>query len=160
MSIAGLDCGFTSAGGGAYTPGRLVRPAGPVIPRMPVTALIVDDSKLARLVVAKLLRQLRPDWTLAEAGNAEEALTRLDAGPVDVALLDFNMPGRDGLDLAADLRARSPGMPIAVISANIQDEIVARAREVGATFLAKPLTEETLAGFVSGAALRLRRGGP
>ncbi|MGY2048169.1 response regulator transcription factor [Methylobacterium sp. JK268] len=127
---------------------------------MPVTALIVDDSKLARLVVAKLLRQLRPDWTLAEAGNAEEALTRLDAGPVDVALLDFNMPGRDGLDLAADLRARSPGMPIAVISANIQDEIVARAREVGATFLAKPLTEETLAGFVSGAALRLRRGGP
>ncbi|ACA16510.1 response regulator receiver protein [Methylobacterium sp. 4-46] len=127
---------------------------------MSVTALIVDDSKLARLVVAKLLRQLRPDWTLAEAGNAEEAVARMEAERIDVALLDFNMPGRDGLDLAADLRAARPEMPIAVISANIQDEVVARARSVDATFLAKPLTEESLGGFVSGASLRLRRGAP
>ena len=76
---------------------------------------------------------------------------------VDVALLDFNMPGKDGLELAADLRAAKPNMPIAVVSANIQDEIIARARSVDATFLPKPLTEEAFAGFLSGAALRLRR---
>ncbi|MFE1603127.1 response regulator transcription factor [Methylobacterium sp. ID0610] len=124
---------------------------------MPVTALIVDDSKLARLVVAKLLRQLKPDWALAEAANADEALALIAGQPIDVALLDFNMPGRDGLDLAGALRAARPEMPIAVISANIQDEIVARTRGVGATFLAKPLTEDALSGFVSGASLRLRR---
>jgi CheY-like chemotaxis protein len=124
---------------------------------MPVTALIVDDSKLARIVVGKLLRQLKPDWELVEAVNADEALAVLAERRVDVALLDFNMPGRDGLDLAADLRATRPEMPIAVISANIQDEVVARARSVNASFLPKPLTEETLAGFVSGAALRLRK---
>ncbi|WP_298958362.1 response regulator [uncultured Methylobacterium sp.] len=124
---------------------------------MSVTVLIVDDSKLARLVAGRLLRQLKPDWQVVEAANAEAALALAGEHPVDIALLDYNMPGRDGLDLAADLRAARPDMPIAVISANIQDEVVARARSVDATFLPKPLTEETLAGFVSGAALRLRR---
>ena len=124
---------------------------------MPITVLIVDDSKLARLVVAKLLRQLRPDWEVAEAANADLALSVMGERQVDVALLDFNMPGKDGLELAADLRAAKPNMPIAVVSANIQDEIIARARSVDANFLPKPLTEEALSGFLSGAALRLRR---
>lgn len=124
---------------------------------MPITVLIVDDSKLARLVVAKLLRQLRPDWEVAETANADAALAVMGERQVDVALLDFNMPGKDGLELAADLRAAKPNMPIAVVSANIQDEIIARARSVDATFLPKPLTEEALSGFLSGAALRLRR---
>jgi CheY-like chemotaxis protein len=125
----------------------------------PVTVLVVDDSKLARAVAVRLLRQARPDWAAREAANAEEAASIVAAEPVDVALLDFNMPGKDGLALAEELRAARPGMPIAVISANIQDEVIARARELEATFLAKPLTGEALAGFLSGAALRLRRGG-
>ncbi len=124
---------------------------------MTTTALIVDDSKLARLVVTKLLRQLKPDWEIAEAASADAAMALVGERQGDVALLAFNMPGKDGLELAADLRAARPGMPIAVVSANIQDEIIARTRSVDATFLPKPLTEEGLAGFLSGAALRLRR---
>lgn len=124
---------------------------------MPTTALIVDDSKLARLVVAKLLRHLKPEWEVVEAVNSDAAMSVIGERRVDVALLDFNMPGKDGLELAADLRATKPDMPIAVVSANIQDEIIARARSVDATFLSKPLTEEALAGFLSGATLRLRR---
>ncbi|SEO92371.1 Response regulator receiver domain-containing protein [Methylobacterium sp. ap11] len=125
-----------------------------------VTVLVVDDSKLARAVAVRLLRQLKPDWAVREAANAEEAAAIAAAEPVDVALLDFNMPGKDGLALAAELRAERPGMPIAVISANIQDEVIARARSVDATFMPKPLTGEALAGFLSGASLRLRRGAP
>jgi CheY-like chemotaxis protein len=124
---------------------------------MPTTALIVDDSKLARLVVAKLLRQLKPDWEVAEAAGADAALALVEERQVDIALLDFNMPGKDGLELAAALRAVRPTMPIAVVSANIQDEIIARTRSLDATFLPKPLTDEALAGFLSGASLRLRR---
>ena len=45
---------------------------------------------------------------------------------------------------------------IAIITANIQDEIISRAREINASFVAKPLTAECLQGFISGAALRLR----
>ena len=66
------------------------------------------------------------------------------------------MPGRDGLELAAELRSMSPTMPIAVITANVQDEVIARARDVNAAFVSKPVTEEGLRGFLSGAALKLR----
>ncbi|MET0429969.1 MAG: response regulator [Microvirga sp.] len=120
------------------------------------TVLIVDDSKLARIVAAKALSALQPDWERVEAGNADEALAIVGERRIDLALIDFNMPGKDGLDLAADLRAGYPDMPIALITANIQDEVIARARAVNATFVGKPLTDEALRGFVSGAALRLR----
>ncbi len=123
---------------------------------MPTTVLIVDDSKLARIVAWKTVNALQPDWQRLEAGNADEALSLVAAGGVDVVLVDFNMPGKDGLVLAAELRADHPSMPIAVITANIQDEIVARARAANAAFVAKPVTEEALRPFLSGAALRLR----
>lgn len=126
---------------------------------MGATVLIVDDSKLARIVVGKTLAALQPEWTRVEAGNADEALALLDGRSIDLAVLDFNMPGRDGLELAEELRARFPDMPIAVATANVQDEIVARARAVNATFIAKPVTEEGMRGFISGAALRLRQTG-
>jgi len=126
---------------------------------MPVKVLIVDDSKLARIVAGRALAALQPDWERVEAAEAEEALALVGAGGIDAVLLDYNMPGKDGLALAAELRAGHPSMPIAVITANVQDEVIARARAIGATFVSKPLTEEGLRGFVSGAALRLRAGG-
>lgn len=125
---------------------------------MATTVLIVDDSKLARIVAGKALRTLQPEWERLEAGNAEEALALFASQRVDVALLDYNMPGRNGLELAAELRTRYPGLPMALLTANVQDEIIARAREHGVAFVAKPVTEEGLRGFLGGAALRLRLG--
>lgn len=124
---------------------------------MPYKVLIVDDSKLARMVIASAFRRLRPDWELTEASNAEEAIGVITAGAIDVALIDFNMPGTDGLELVANIRQVRPGMPVAVVSANLQDEIIARARELNAAFVAKPLTDDALGSFLSGAALRLKK---
>lgn len=124
---------------------------------MTVTVMVVDDSKLARIVAGKTLSALQPDWIRVEAGNADDAIALVGAQQIDVAILDYNMPGRDGLELAAELREKHPQMPIAIITANIQDEIIAKARSINATFVSKPVTEEGLAGFLSGAALRLRR---
>ena len=118
--------------------------------------LVVDDSKLARMAVAKVLAGLCPDWSRVEAANADEALAALEEQKPDLAVLDFNMPGRDGLDLAAQLRRIRPTMPVAVISANHQQEIIDRATGVGATFLSKPLTEPALRGFVEGAERQIR----
>ncbi|GIL40872.1 hypothetical protein TMPK1_31090 [Rhodospirillales bacterium TMPK1] len=123
---------------------------------MTYKVLIVDDSKLARMAVGKALNSLQPSWTRLEAANADEAIASVKDNAPDIVLLDFNMPGRDGLALAADLNKLHPEMPLAVISANIQDEIVARARAIGAAFLPKPLTEQALADFLSAAQLRLR----
>jgi CheY-like chemotaxis protein len=124
-----------------------------------ITVLIVDDSKLARIVAAKTLAALQPEWEKVEAGNAQEALNVLGERKIDVAMIDFNMPEKDGLELAGEIRAAHPAMPIAVITANIQDEVIARARQVNATFVSKPLTEDGLRGFISGAVLRLRTNG-
>lgn len=107
--------------------------------------------------MANALGRLRPEWTVRQASNADEALDAVQAERIDIAFIDFNMPGTDGLALAADLRERWPDMPIAVISANVQDDIVARARALDASFVPKPLTDEALGTFLSGAALRLRR---
>jgi CheY-like chemotaxis protein len=123
---------------------------------MPVTVLVVDDSKLARIVATKALAELQPDWTRVEAGSAAQALEIMSTTDVDVALIDFNMTEKDGLVLAAELRETHPDLPIAIITANIQDEVVARARALDAAFVPKPVTTEGLQGFVSGTALRLR----
>lgn len=117
--------------------------------------LIVDDSKLARMAVAKALTATHPGWTRLEASNADEALALAKSDAFDLAILDYNMPGRDGLELAAELMAIRPQLPLAVISANHQVEVVTKAREVGATFLQKPLTEKALADFLADAVKRL-----
>lgn len=122
-----------------------------------VMVLLVDDSKLARIVAGKAIAALHPDWQRVEASNADEALELVKTQAIDLAVLDFNMPGKDGLELAAELREAYPQMPIAIITANVQNEIIARARELNATFVGKPVTEETIKGFLSGAALRLRQ---
>ena len=119
--------------------------------------LIVDDSKLARMVILSACRRIRPDWGLSEASNADDALQAITSGSVEIALVDFNMPGTDGLEIVSRIRAIQPNMPVAVVSANIQDEIIARARELKAAFIAKPITEEALGAFFSGATLRLKK---
>lgn len=122
-----------------------------------VTVLLVDDSKLARIVARKTIAALQPEWQKVEASNADEALEVIKFQQIDLAVIDFNMPGKDGLELAADLRDANPLMPIAIVTANVQNEIVTRARELNATFVGKPVTEDSIKGFLSGAALRLRQ---
>lgn len=127
---------------------------------MPYTLLIVDDSKLARMSAAKSLIALYPDWSRVEAANADEALAMAKETAFDIALLDFNMPGRDGLQLAAELLKLRPGTPLAVVSANHQDEIVAQAHSIGAVFLPKPLTAQALGTFLADAITRLGQPNP
>lgn len=117
--------------------------------------LIVDDSKLARMAIAKLLAASHPDWVQIEATNRDEAIARFSNEGADIALLDFNMPGRDGLALASELHQLNPEMPLALISANTQHEIVSRSKQIGAAFLPKPLTQECLSEFLSDAEHRL-----
>jgi DNA-binding NarL/FixJ family response regulator len=122
--------------------------------------LIVDDSKLARMAAAKAMRALYPDWIRIEASNSDEALALAKDRSFDIALLDFNMPGRDGLQLAAELRANHPSMPLAIVSANHQDEIVARAKAIRAAFLPKPLSEQSLSDFLQSAVKQLKSANP
>jgi DNA-binding NarL/FixJ family response regulator len=113
--------------------------------------LIVDDSKLARMSVAKVLSTLHPDWKRIEAANAADALEQVRELAPEIVLVDFNMPGKDGVTLAAEIRALDPRIRVAVVSANRQTEVIRRTEAAGAAFLAKPVTEGTLADFLSSA---------
>jgi CheY-like chemotaxis protein len=118
--------------------------------------LIVDDSKLARMSVIKALSALHPDWTRIEAADADEALQQINQQHPDIVLLDFNMPGKDGLAFAAELRQQHSHMSVALVSANRQVEVIRRSEAAGAAFLAKPLTEEALREFLDDAVKKLR----
>ena len=91
----------------------------------------MDDSKLARMVMASAFRRIPAGMGVGRGHQCRRGAGRR-AGTVDIALIDFNMPGTDGLELVARIRKSHPGMPVAVVSANVQDEIIGRARELNA----------------------------
>ena len=118
--------------------------------------LVAGDSAPDRMRLAASLRRMRPQWELTLAANADEALSAIVCAPIDLALLDFNRPGTDGLELAALMRRTRPKMPVAVVSAYLLDANVMRAQELKATLIPRPMTEEALAAFLTGAELRLQ----
>jgi CheY-like chemotaxis protein len=90
---------------------------------MRLKVLVVDDNKLARMMVASALHRLRPEWELVEASGANDALQATITGTVDIALIDFNMSGTDGLELTAKIRESYPAMPIAMVTANLRRKL-------------------------------------
>lgn len=113
-----------------------------------INLLLVDDSRIARLSLSRQLKSLALDLKLHEADSADAAEALLNDQPVDIALIDFNMPGRDGLELAESVSARFPNIRMALVTANIQDALALRARQLGMAFLPKPTTAEQLAAFI------------
>jgi CheY-like chemotaxis protein len=72
--------------------------------------LLVEDDPLIRLNTAELLQDL--GHNVVEAGNAEDALEALDAGPVDVIITDLGLPGVSGADFASMARKAKPDIAI------------------------------------------------
>lgn len=114
----------------------------------PLNILLVDDSRIARLTMKHMLQSLEMSLSLLEAGSADEAETVLSTEHADIALIDFNMPGRDGLELAAVITERYPHIRMALVTANIQDALAQRARDLGMEFLPKPASVEQLGAFI------------
>lgn len=110
--------------------------------------LLVDDSRVARLTLQHLIKQYDANLEITQAGNGDEALAVLRPGTFDLALLDFNMPGIDGLELAQLIREQDANLHLVLVTANIQDAIVARAKSMGVDFLGKPVDPELLANLL------------
>jgi signal transduction histidine kinase/CheY-like chemotaxis protein len=114
--------------------------AAPKAPR-PSVVLLVDDEALVRHSTAEGLREL--GYEVLEMGTAHEALDALHGGlDPDVVVTDHLMPGMTGAQLAAELRAQRPGLPVLMITgyANLPPE---QAR--GLQVLAKPFRQADLA---------------
>jgi two-component system chemotaxis response regulator CheY len=111
-------------------------------------AIVVDDSRAARSILRRTL--LSMGLEVVEAGNGAEALDKLrDEAPVDLALVDWNMPVMDGLQFVKALRAERAYADVVVlmVSAESDPSRMARALIVGADdFLMKPMTADVLVG--------------
>ena len=86
----------------------------------------------------------RPDWVLHEANSSEAALQLADLISPDFCTIDINMPGMLGTDAAEILLKKFPGIRVVIFSGNIQEESQNRAAELGAVFIAKPITESSV----------------
>lgn len=118
---------------------------------------VVDDETDIREMLADYLGGLGHE--VATAGDGAELEALLAAGPApDLFVLDLNLPGRDGLEIARDLRARlDPGIVMLTAAGGLVDRVV--GLEVGADdYLAKPFDLAELAARIA-AVLRRRPGG-
>lgn len=109
------------------------------------TVLIVDDSKVSRMVIKAHVLAAHPEWQVMEAGTGEEALQQVAQTVPDYCTMDINMPGMLGTEAAAQILQAHPSVRIAIFSANIQETVQTRAQQLGAVFVAKPVTEKSIA---------------
>lgn len=109
---------------------------------MGIRILVVDDSAVMRMMIARGLRQAGIDVSkTVEAANGEEALTKFVPGEIDIVFSDLNMPTMDGLEFARRVRLVSPRVPILLITAEGSDAKMAEAKTCGVSdFLRKPPT--------------------
>lgn len=119
--------------------------------------LIVDDQQANLQVVSTLLS--RHGYSVATAGNGEDALAMLQAQPPDLVLLDMLMPGMDGFELLAEIR-REPALtqlPVVFLTVAQDRDLLLRAFESGAVdYVTKPFMPEELLARVE-AHLGLKR---
>lgn len=105
------------------------------------TVLVVDDSRVSRLMARQFILTKQPGWLVEEAATGEEALMKVQAMSPVLILVDVNMPGMGGLAAAGRLRQLCPDAHISLVTANVQNATRHRAGEMGIGFMQKPITE-------------------
>ena len=122
--------------------------------------LIFDDSPTMRRMVAASLRTL-PAARFGEAASGLEAIERVALGPVDLIILDLNMPDMHGLEVLDFLRRHQAYREIPVIVLTTRGDEASRTDALAAganLYLTKPFAPQTLAAQ-AGALLRSHREG-
>lgn len=109
-----------------------------------IKILVVDDDESIRRYIAKLLVQ--GGYDVMTVSNGKAALNELRTGQdVSLAILDILMPEMDGLETLNEIRKISSDLPILMLSALGQTNIIVKAMKAGATdYLVKPFEEEEL----------------
>jgi two-component system chemotaxis response regulator CheY len=112
-------------------------------------ALIVDDSRFVRGFLRGMLEERGIEC--AEAGDGQAGLDQLhaqlrDGAPFDLALVDWNMPVMDGLEMLKQLRAEGFGaLKVMMVTTEAENEFILRALDAGADeYLMKPFDDEAL----------------
>ena len=114
---------------------------------MMAKALVVDDSRAVRMILAKTLKEL--GYEVREAANGKEALdvVAVEGAAVKLVLADWNMPELNGLDLLKRLRQKPELSSMVVVMVTTETELsqMTAALEAGANeYVMKPFTKDIL----------------
>ena len=107
--------------------------------------LIVDDSRFVRGYLRGLLEE--KDIECEEAADGQAGMDKLQSSPpFDLALLDWNMPVMDGLEMLKKLRAEGfAGLKVMMVTTEAENDYILRALDAGADeYLMKPFDDEAL----------------
>lgn len=108
------------------------------------TVFVVDDSRASRMLIVAIIKNELPDARIFEAGNADETLALLETTQPTLTILDMNMPGMTGLELAEKIAERSPTTIRALLTANIQESTRIEAERIHVSFFKKPVSERVI----------------
>lgn len=122
---------------------RLLQQHGKISIMQPT--LVVDDSKPVRKLVRQVIENSRFNLSVHEARNAETAYELAARFPLNLALIDFHMPGHNGLEVARMIRSLQPQVKIILMTGEATKELVQQARKERLSgFLKKPFFEKEL----------------
>jgi CheY-like chemotaxis protein len=114
----------------------------------PIRVMVVDDHEDMRFILGVILGDHADLRVVAEAAGGQEALAVFDEAAPDVVIVDARMPIMDGYELTRALLERRPGLPIALITAAVDEEVEARGREAGVREVASKEHAEALPDVV------------
>lgn len=99
---------------------------------MPIRLLLIDDDDVDRMAVQRALRSSELTVTITEATDIASAIAALDSSTFECVLVDYLLPGGDGLQLLAHARARGQNMPFVFLTGHEDGAIVADLLAKGA----------------------------
>jgi len=108
------------------------------------SVLIVDDSRVSRMMIKARMQAVHADWDYREAASGDEAVQMVTAGAPDYLTMDMNMPGLNGFVAAEQIRAVAPGVCMVMLTANIQESSRSRADAMNLHFVQKPITDASI----------------
>jgi two-component system chemotaxis response regulator CheY len=113
--------------------------------------MVIDDSRAMRTILGKMLKEL--GFETSDAVNGKAALEALKiSGPLDLALVDWNMPEMNGYEFIQALRSDHAfdSMRVMMVTTEADLENVSKALEAGANeYLMKPFTKEAVSEKLS-----------
>ena len=107
--------------------------AGEAHPGSGQRLLYVDDDEALRMLFQRMMERRGYKVRLAESGVEALDILAREPDAFDLLLVDYNMPGMTGIDVARDVRQHHPGLPVTLASGFITDDIRDRAKELGVT---------------------------
>jgi len=106
--------------------------------------LVVDDSRVARMLIRNFILNLHPHWIITEAASGKEAVECVSRETPNYVTMDYNMPDMNGSDAAQQILQHAPKTVIALFTANVQAHTREQAEKLGIGFVAKPVTEASI----------------